>query len=269
VSIITLTTDYGLKDPSVSIIKGMIYSQNNSCVVVDITHKISPFNKYEASYTIKNSYTAFPRGSVHIIDVDAKQNPEQNLITVFLDDHYFISANNGIIPLISSVIKPTKIIEMDFQESKKETFVKAATHLQRGGNINLLGNQINELFELNELQINLVGNNEIQGKVIYIDNYGNVVTNIDKQIFDEFGDGRKYTIHARRIKFDKIYKSYSDAINFDIKKDLREEEGKKIAIFNKFKKLELGIYKSNPKTYGSAHTLFGLNYSDTVTVIFE
>ena len=192
-SIITLTTDYGLKDPSVSIIKGMIYSQNNSCVVVDITHKISPFNKYEASYTIKNSYTAFPRGSVHIIDVDAKQNPEQNLITVFLDDHYFISANNGIIPLISSVIKPTKIIEMDFQESKKETFVKAATHLQRGGNINLLGNQINELFELNELQINLVGNNEIQGKVIYIDNYGNVVTNIDKQIFDEFGDGRKYT----------------------------------------------------------------------------
>lgn len=97
VSIITLTTDYGLKDPSVSIIKGMIYSQNNSCVVVDITHKISPFNKYEASYTIKNSYTAFPRGSVHIIDVDAKQNPEQNLITVFLDDHYFISANNGIV----------------------------------------------------------------------------------------------------------------------------------------------------------------------------
>ena len=49
-----------------------------------------------------------------IIYVDAKQNPEQNLITVFLDDHYFISANNGIIPLISSVIKPTKIIEMDF-----------------------------------------------------------------------------------------------------------------------------------------------------------
>ena len=49
----------------------------------------------------------------------------------------------------------------------------------------------------------------------------------------------------------------------------REEERKKIAIFNKFKKLELGISKSNPKTYGSAHTLFGLNYSDTVTVIFE
>ena len=152
-SIITLTTDYGLKDPSVSIIKGMIYSQNNSCMVVDITHNISPFNKYEASYTIKNSYNAFPRGSIHIIDIDAKQNPEQNLISVFLDDHYFISANNGIIPLISSLIKPTKIIEMDFQESKKETFVKAATHLQRGGNINLLGNQINDSVSYTHLTL--------------------------------------------------------------------------------------------------------------------
>ena len=83
----------------------------------------------------------------------------------------------------------------------------------------------------------------------------------------EMGENTQFMLEE--LNSSKIYKSYSDAINFNIKKDLREEEGKKIAIFNKFKKLELGIYKSNPKTYGSAHTLFGLNYSDTVTVIFE
>ena len=96
---------------------------------------------------------------------------------------------------------------MDFQESKKETFVKAATHLQRGGNINLLGNQINELFELNELQINLVGNNEIQGKVIYIDNYGNVVTNIDKQILMslEMGENTQFMLEElNSIKFTNL-----------------------------------------------------------------
>ena len=79
---------------------------------------------------------------------------------------------------------------------------------------------------------------------------------------------RSFTINARNIKFNKIYNSYSDAISFDKEKRYREEDGKKIALFNSSGFLELSIYKSNPKTSGGANTLFGLNYGDTISIVF-
>ena len=111
--------------------------------------------------------------------------------------------------------------------------------------------------------------NQILGSVIYIDNYGNVVTNINRKFFNEIGKSRDYKIFARTVKFENIYDSYTDAIDFSSPKEKREEDGKKIAIFNSANHLELGIYKSNPKTYGSAASLFGLDYRDPITVKFE
>ena len=110
---------------------------------------------------------------------------------------------------------------------------------------------------------------QILGSVIYIDNYGNVISNITKKIFNEIGKSRSFTIEARRVKFKKIFSSYSQAIDFSIKKEKREEDGKKLALFNSVGHLELAIYKSNPETVGSASSLFGLNYRDQITVFFE
>jgi S-adenosylmethionine hydrolase len=110
--------------------------------------------------------------------------------------------------------------------------------------------------------------NQIIGSVIYIDNYGNVVTNITQKIFNEISKSRPFTIYARNVKFNRIFNSYSDAIDYSIPKDKREEDGKKIALFNNLGYLELSIYKSNPSTVGSASTLFGLNYRDTISIHF-
>ena len=112
-------------------------------------------------------------------------------------------------------------------------------------------------------------NNEIIGNVIYIDNYENVVTNISRSIFEKFGKSRPYTINARNYKFNSIVNSYSDSIKFGVKKELRKEEGKKIALFNKSNFLELAIYKSNPSITGGASSLFGLKYRDTITIKFD
>tara|TARA_B100000989_G_scaffold64594_1_gene44741 strand:+ start:95 stop:310 length:216 start_codon:yes stop_codon:yes gene_type:complete len=70
------------------------------------------------------------------------------------------------------------------------------------------------------------------------------------------------------VKFQKIYNSYSEAIDFDIPKKKREEEGKKIAIWNSADYLEIAIYKSNPSKVGSANSLFGLEFRTTITVEF-
>jgi len=110
---------------------------------------------------------------------------------------------------------------------------------------------------------------QIMGNVIYVDNYGNVITNITRKLFENVARGRAFKIAARTATFTKIYNRYSEAINFNIEKEKRDEDGKKLALFNSSGYLELAIYKSNPSTVGSASTLFGLDYRDAVSVYFE
>ena len=74
-SIISITSDYGNKDFTKGYLKGLLYSQLKNPIIVDISHEVSPFNIIEASYIIKNSYKSFPRGSIHIVDVDADKTP--------------------------------------------------------------------------------------------------------------------------------------------------------------------------------------------------
>ena len=112
-------------------------------------------------------------------------------------------------------------------------------------------------------------NNELTCNVIYIDNYGNVITNITKDFFERFQASRSFVINARNIKFKQISSSYSESINFSKEKKYREEDGKKIALFNSSDFLELSIYKSNPKTSGGASSLFGLGYGDVISIIFN
>ena len=105
-SIITLTTDFGMKDYFVAAIKGAIYTDLPDAKIVDITHNISPFNITETAYIIKNAYTHFPKGSIHIIGVDSESNQENKHIAIQLDGHYFIGTDNGIISLLTVDIRP-------------------------------------------------------------------------------------------------------------------------------------------------------------------
>ena len=118
------------------------------------------------------------------------------------------------------------------------------------------------------MNIKTHSNDAIIGHVIYVDNYGNVISNITKDFFIKFSNGRSFEINAKNIKFNKIYDSFNDAINYGIKKEYREEDGKKIALFNSSGNLTLCIYKSDPKISGGAGSLFGLAYGDSISVKF-
>lgn len=275
-SLITLTTDFGYKDHSVAAVKAALYVELSDVKIVDISHEVSPFHITEAAYIIKNAYHYFPKGSIHIIGVDADLSPENKHLAIYLDGHYFICANNGIISLIASEIKPEKIVEINIHNTIEtnfpalDVFVKVAAHICRGGTLEVIGKVITEIQQIKNLEpmVN-EKQNQILGHVIYIDNYGNVVSNITKKLFSEIGKGRKFTISARNIHFNKIYNSYSEAINFKLPKEKREEEGKKLALFNMSGYLELAVYKSNPHTVGSASSLFGLKLTNIITINFE
>ncbi|PHS61914.1 MAG: hypothetical protein COB12_11495 [Flavobacterium sp.] len=275
-AIITLTTDFGEKDHFAGAVKGAIYSELESIKIVDISHSISPFHISEAAYIIQNAYKNFPDGSIHIIGIDSELNPENKHLAVYLDKHFFICANNGIISMLTSDINPEKIVEINVHDNIEsnfpvlDVFVKVACHIARGGTLEVIGKSISEIKQLTGIKpVVNPENNQIIGNVIYIDNYGNVICNINKSLFEKIGKGRNFTIQARSIKFSKIYNRYSDAIDFEQEKHKREEDGKKIALWNSSNYLELAIYKSNPSTVGSASSLFGLKYRDGISINFE
>ena len=230
-SIITLLSDYGTRGSKIAKAKGLLLSELSSASIIDISHEISPFNIVEAAYITKRSYSNFPRNTIHIIDVDAQHSPEQSLIVSHFDNHYFITADNGFISLLSNEIKPEKNIEITFNKdvnfSSIKTFVKAAAHIKRGGNINLLGNEIINLKTFTHLNIKTHSNDTIIGHVIYVDDYGNVISNITRDFFINFSKDRAFEINAKNIKFNKIYDSFNDAINYTVQKEYREEDGKK------------------------------------------
>ena len=275
-SIITLITDFGYKDQFVAQMKGEIYSNNPESQVVDISHNISPFNIMEAAYILENSYKSFPENTIHIIDVDSEKNKEKKHIIVKLDNHYFITSDNGIMSILSQNINYQEIYEISIlnelepMQSSLKTFTKVACHLSMGGKPEIVGKKINNLKNVKNLKPFVNSENtQIISSVIYIDHFGNVITNIKKTFFEEIGKGRKFEISARNYKFNKIYSSYSDIINFNLSEDQRSDEGKALIIFNSNNYLQISIYRSNPENVGTAATLLGLKIYDSVSVIFS
>ncbi len=275
--IITLTTDFGEKDPFAGAVKGAIYSELPDIRIVDISHSVSPFHIPEAAYIIKNAYKSFPEGSIHIIGVDAELSPENKHLALKLDGHYFLCADNGIMSLLTTTIKPEQVVEINIHDAIAtnfpvlDVFVSAACHISRGGTLDVIGKRVDTIQEHSYFKASASNDNaSIHGHVIYIDNYGNVVTNISRLLFETVGKGRAFTIIARSLKIKNIFSSYSHAIDFSIPKEKRfDDEGKKLAIFNTSDFIELAIYRSNPQTTGGASSLFGLNYLDSITVNFK
>ena len=274
-AIITLTTDFGHKDHFVGALKGTIYKELSDAKIVDITHAVSPFNIQECAYILKNSYKAFPEGTVHIVGVDSEPTIENQHIAVLVDNHYFISANNGVISLITSEIEPEKVVEINIPNPVVgsfpvlDIFVKVACHIVRGGKLEVVGKSFENLKELKEFAPRITNEGKtIVGSVIYIDNYGNVITNIQKNLFEAYRNGRKFEISARNRKINQIHNRYSDIINFDLGKNQRKGPGDLLALFNSSDYLELAIYKSDLNTVGGASTLLGLDYRDTIIINF-
>ena len=274
-AIITLTTDFGEKDHFAGATKGAIYSELPEVKIVDISHSVSPFSIPEAAYIIQNAYSSFAKGTIHIIGIDAEINPENKHIALKLDDHFFICANNGIMSMICSEIAPEKIVEINIHDKIQtsfpvlDIFVKVACHIARGGTLEVIGKTINEIKPIKNITPYVNDEKtQIIGNIIYIDNYGNVVTNIKRSFFETIQKGRAFEISARNYKFKTIFNKYSDIVNFEIPEDKRNDEGRGLVVFNSGNFLEIALYKSNSTTVGSASSLMGLGVMDTISVNF-
>ncbi len=255
--IITLTSDWGLKDHYLAVVKASIYTQLPDVNIVDISHLIPQYDIAQAAYIVKNAYSFFPKGSIHIIGINTVAAIETPHVGILADGHYFIGADNGMFSLIFNTT-PEKIIELEINQdtdyftfSTKDIFVKAACYIANGGKLEDLGTIRTQLHVKTPL-LSIKDENSIIGNIVYVDIYENLITNISEVEFRSIQKGRLFNIEVRKNNINKLSKSYHDV-----------PEGELLALFASNGMLQIALNTNKAKS------LLGLSYDDIITVTFS
>lgn len=271
-SIVTLTTDFGLKDYYLPAIKAKLYSLSKDINIVDISHSISPYNIVEAAFTLKASYPHFPDNTIHIIGIDTIYSPENKHLLVKFDDQIFIGPDNGIFSLINDIGKFGYIKEIKHPLSEKsnfpvlDVFVDIAGEILNRKKISAVDYENEQVKKWVKTNPTVAKENELIGHVIYIDNYGNLATDIPKDLFNNFTDGRKFEIVLSHIKINQVFDTYHAYTNAQNELKYRFVNGEALAIFNSLHLLEIVLYRSNPNHGGSAASLLGMQVDDSIII---
>ncbi len=259
--IITLISDWKPQDYYLAILKGHLYSTCNEVVIVDISHNITTFNIQQAAFILRETYKAFPVGTIHLLCVKTGiQSTEKHAIAEH-NGHYFIGTDNGIFSLLFNET-PEKFYAINSSQERniynttfaeRSVFAEAAAFIFNGRNISDLG----EIIDAPKRAFPLFptyDNNFIIGHVVYIDTYSNIITNISKDLFDKLHKNRAFKIYvnSNRNVIKKISTNYNET-----------EAGELFAIFNYSENLEIGIRE------GNAAELLGLNTNSTVRINFS
>lgn len=256
-AIITLTTDFGLKDHYVGALKGSILKQLSDVVIIDISHQIEKYNIQDAAYILKEAYADFPLGTIHVIGLLTELNTNTGYVAVEANGHFFIGADNGIFSLLFDEM-PTKIIEILIPEKgswsfpARDVFAKAACLLASGQAIETLGNKKLDLISRIPFRAASMGDN-IKGSVVYVDSYGNAITNISRSLFESIGKNRVFIIElARSYSIERISEQYSEV-----------PEGEILALFNGANQIEIAMRN------GNVNTMLNLKLNDSITIRFS
>ncbi len=274
-SIITLITDFGVRDHSVAAIKGGLLTRIESVTIVDISHAIAPYNIVEAAFILKAVYNDFPKNTIHIIGVNATKTPLHKHLIVQLNGHYFIGADTGLFSLLSDTGTFEKIISFKHPEAKtsifptKTVFVDVAARIARGEALESIGTSITSVRKWRSNKPNISRKNELIGHVIYIDHFGNLVTDISNELFTKASNNKSFSIIVGRMKIKKIHDNYEAIINYKLPASERAKAGLSMAVFNTNGLLEIALYKSDINTGGTAHSLLGLGVGDSIKIVFE
>ena len=254
--LVTLTTDWGLRDQHVAVLKGMLFKKIRALNIVDISHDILPFSIVQATYVFGNAYRYFPEGTIHFIGVGSFPSPKIELVAIKKDGFAFIGMNDGFFALLFPE-QPVDIVSVSpsgqtFTAYDLPAVVDAIIHLSNGKNIYELGSRISTLYQRGGLRP-VIEEDVIRGTVIYIDEFGNAITNIDKALFEKQRGTRKFEINARRQQYmiNELHTSYSEVTS-----------GHLVALFNNAGFLEIAI------NHGSAASLLGLKNNDNVRIDF-
>ncbi len=245
--LITLTSDIGHQDYLVGAVKGQLLQVSTHFRLVDISHDLAPFNSSQAAYVCRNAIKNFPAYTYHLILVNLfEQKPEQLLVS-FHKNQYILCADNGLLHMILEE-KPEMLIGLPLDKTAiKNTlyctriFGEAIERLHQGSPVSDIGEPDPVYLERTPLRP-LLGDNWMEGQILFIDHFENIIVNITQEQFEEQRKGRSFKIIFKR---DEVINTISETY-------ANVKEGEKLALFNSAGYLEIAINK------GNAAGLFGL-----------
>lgn len=255
-ALVTLITDLGTRDYYAAAIKGAIISHCEAVIpIIDITHHIQPFDIREAAYTLRNSYRYFPKGSIHVVHVNASDAGGRMLLAR-MDGHYFLTFDNGILSLaFGSNPKETYEINSEVVGEHSLLFAEAIGTVI---NFLLMEYKPTDFAHLTtsarsfRLLQPMVNPTNIRGTIVYVDHYGNAISNISEKLFLEFTQGKRYSVMVNMGSVKQLSKTYSDV-----------DEGDILCLINTSGFLEIAINK------GKAANLLGLKEDSAIIVTLD
>ena len=250
--LLTLTSDIGQQDFLIGAVKGQLLQSDANFTLVDISHTLSPFNYPQAAYVCRNALKNFPPGTFHLILVNLFDERPEHMLLAEHNGHFIGCADNGLLTMIlEEAPQKTVALALDKNQQKNTiycaaVFAKAFNELHGGKKIEEIGDASVSIHVKNPLRP-MQGSDYIEGQIIFIDNFENVIVNIHHEEFEEQRKGRSFKIVFKRDEvIDKISETYADV-----------NEGEKLALFNSAGYLEIAINK------GNAAGLLGLqNFSE-------
>jgi S-adenosylmethionine hydrolase len=255
-AIVTLTTDWNKSDYYVGAVKGKLLSHNPDLQIIDISHQVQAFNIMQAAFILRNCCFDFPKGTIHLIAVNAALSNKRSLLLILMRGHYFLSSDNGIVGLISGD-KPDAVYKIRRTKDVSnfvslEIFVETIDHLIRKDALDSFCDLVTE-YEQQIPYRPVIDKNLINGSVIYVDSFSNAITNITRETFDKVGQGKHFEvfIQSNHYKLDRINLTYSDSVS-----------GELLALFNSIELLEIAINN------GSAAELLNLTINSAIRVKF-
>lgn len=255
-AIVTLLTDSGPSDHYVASIKARILTVNPGIKIVDISHRVEACDIAHGAFLLRAVFRDFPKGTVHLVGVDAIGNPDSAFLALQLEDHFFVGVDNGLFGLISdkpsqTLVELNSITTVSTTFPEKDILAPAAAKLASGVAITTLGKPMKDFKKMTDRFVKAT-RKQIAGHVIRVDHFGNLITNIPKDAFDTLSKGKNYTIQFGGEKFKRIHTNYNQT-----------EQGDCFLLFNSLGLLEIGIYK------GNASELLGLNYDSPINITFD
>lgn len=246
-ALITLTSDIGRQDFLTGAVKGQLLRTNPDFKIVDISHELSPFNYPQASYVCRNAISNFPEKTFHIVLVNIFDRKQDHLLLIEHNGQYIGCADNGLITMILEET-PQKIVAIPLSPSEQKNTLYCARVFAQSYQKILDGKTFEDIGDTNiSIEVKnplrpLLGEKFIEGQIIFIDNFENVIINITKEEFEEQRKGRSFKIVFKRDEIiERISETYADV-----------NESEKLALFNSANYLEIAINK------GNAAGLFGL-----------
>ncbi len=254
-ALITFISDFGNVDHYVAAVKARLFSINAVQQVIDISHHIERYDVAHGSFVLKSVFKEFPVGTVHLCAINSFNQKGEPYIAVKLENHFFVGADNGLFSLITES-DPEEIIELEAINREtafpaKDIFAMAAARLAQGVPLATLGKPLSEIKKMIGRKVRAT-KRQIAGHVIRVDHYGNLITNIEKDVFDILRKGNTFSIIFAREALRNITETYDHS-----------EGGDCFVIFNSLGLLEIGINK------GNAAELLGMGYDSPVTINFH